>query len=219
MLLDLILSHIIQYLQYGKRGEMDNNSKRLQEANNNVDSVIDEVWEQGEENLRKLKAKWITKQLDLSNQTGLTKEKKAILKEHMGSVSFKIDTSAVREWWKYESGCEQEIISDETELTPMADITRIAQQTMKEKGLTFEDIIELTHEAQQKYRETLDRLSKVDVKPIPKTQVGMSKRQKEIMKSFVGKYPLEISLSDVYEPEEDDMTELVKKRRYITYEE
>lgn len=43
------------------------------------------------------------KQLDLSKYTGLTKEKKAILKEHMGSVSFKIDTSAVREWWKYEN--------------------------------------------------------------------------------------------------------------------
>ncbi|MDY8023373.1 hypothetical protein [Paenibacillus polymyxa] len=81
---------------------MDNNFDRLKEANKNVDSVIDNVWKQAEENLRKLKANSTTKQLNLSNQTGLTKKKKAILKDHMGSVSFKIDTSAVREWWKYE---------------------------------------------------------------------------------------------------------------------
>lgn len=108
---------------------MDNNFDRLQEANNNVDSVIEKVWKQAEENLNKMKPKYIPKtqvgmnkkqkgimrsfvgrmpslelkpkQLNLSKYTGLTNEKKAILKEHMGSVSFKIDTSAVREWCKY----------------------------------------------------------------------------------------------------------------------
>lgn len=43
------------------------------------------------------------KKLDLSKYTGLTKEKKAILKEHMGSASTKIDMNKVRDWWKYES--------------------------------------------------------------------------------------------------------------------
>lgn len=41
------------------------------------------------------------KKLDMTKYTGLTKEKKAILKEHMGSATSKIDMNKVREWWKY----------------------------------------------------------------------------------------------------------------------
>ncbi|MCT2197625.1 hypothetical protein M3G15_21170 [Paenibacillus sp. p3-SID1389] len=43
------------------------------------------------------------KKLDLSKYTGLTKEKKAVLKDHMGSASSKINMNRVKDWWKYEN--------------------------------------------------------------------------------------------------------------------
>ncbi|AOZ93763.1 hypothetical protein [Paenibacillus crassostreae] len=45
------------------------------------------------------------KKLDLSKYSGLTKEKKALLKDHMGSATSKIDMNKVKEWWKYENRC------------------------------------------------------------------------------------------------------------------
>lgn len=42
------------------------------------------------------------KKIDKTNITGLTSDKKQLLKKHMGSVSSKIDMNKVREWWKHE---------------------------------------------------------------------------------------------------------------------
>ncbi|PLR99485.1 hypothetical protein [Bacillus sp. T33-2] len=39
---------------------------------------------------------------------GLTREKKEILKSHMGSASSKIDFNKVREWWKYDKDENEE---------------------------------------------------------------------------------------------------------------
>lgn len=41
------------------------------------------------------------KKLNLSEHEGLTKEKKEILKSHMGSATSKIDMNEVLEWYKY----------------------------------------------------------------------------------------------------------------------
>lgn len=41
------------------------------------------------------------KQIDKTDKTGLTPEKKEILKSQQGSVSFPIDLNKVREWDKY----------------------------------------------------------------------------------------------------------------------
>ncbi|MCD8510411.1 MAG: hypothetical protein LRY73_11475 [Bacillus sp. (in: Bacteria)] len=43
------------------------------------------------------------KKLDLSKYSGLNQKKKAILKEHMGSASSKVDMNKVKDWWKYEN--------------------------------------------------------------------------------------------------------------------
>ncbi|MBD1381347.1 hypothetical protein [Metabacillus arenae] len=43
------------------------------------------------------------KRIDKSNVTGLSKNKKDLLKKHMGSASVKIDLNKVRDWWKYEN--------------------------------------------------------------------------------------------------------------------
>ncbi len=42
------------------------------------------------------------KKLDKYKHMGLTPEKKKILKEHMGSISHKIDLNKVNDWWKNE---------------------------------------------------------------------------------------------------------------------
>jgi hypothetical protein len=44
-----------------------------------------------------------TKKIDKSKFTGLTKNKKKLLKKHMGSAPSKIDMNDVRHWWKYEN--------------------------------------------------------------------------------------------------------------------
>lgn len=43
------------------------------------------------------------KKLDLSKFSPLTKEKKEILRSHMGSASSAIDMNKVKEWWKNEN--------------------------------------------------------------------------------------------------------------------
>lgn len=43
------------------------------------------------------------KKIDKSNISGLSKNKKDLLKKHMGSASGNIDLNKVREWWKYEN--------------------------------------------------------------------------------------------------------------------
>jgi hypothetical protein len=54
----------------------------------------------GEEN--KMNATTI-KKIDKSKNKGLTKNKKELLKKHMGSASSKIDMNDVHHWWKYEN--------------------------------------------------------------------------------------------------------------------
>ncbi|WP_157061880.1 hypothetical protein [Alicyclobacillus ferrooxydans] len=41
------------------------------------------------------------KTIDKTGKTGLTKEKKEILKRHAGSASVPIDLNTMREWLKY----------------------------------------------------------------------------------------------------------------------
>jgi hypothetical protein len=43
------------------------------------------------------------KRIDKSNISGLSKNKKDLLKKHMGSASVNIDLNRVREWWKNEN--------------------------------------------------------------------------------------------------------------------
>ncbi|MBS2772766.1 hypothetical protein PNH38_07300 [Anoxybacillus rupiensis] len=43
------------------------------------------------------------KKIDKSKNKGLTKNKKELLKKHMGSASSKIDMNDVHHWWKYEN--------------------------------------------------------------------------------------------------------------------
>ncbi|WP_440110252.1 hypothetical protein [Paenibacillus sp. QZ-Y1] len=44
-----------------------------------------------------------TKIIDLSKYSPLTKDKKEILKSHMGSATSAIDMKKVKDWWEY--GC------------------------------------------------------------------------------------------------------------------
>lgn len=41
------------------------------------------------------------KTIDKTGKSGLTREKKEILKQHQGSASVPIDLNAIREWMKY----------------------------------------------------------------------------------------------------------------------
>lgn len=43
------------------------------------------------------------KRIDKTNISGLSKNKKELLKKHMGSASTKLDLNKVREWWKNET--------------------------------------------------------------------------------------------------------------------
>lgn len=43
------------------------------------------------------------KKLDMTKYSGLTQQKKALLREYMGRVPAKIDMNKVRDWWKYEN--------------------------------------------------------------------------------------------------------------------
>jgi hypothetical protein len=44
----------------------------------------------------------VAKKIDKYQHMGLTPEKKKKLKEHMGSVTHKIDLNRVKDWWKNE---------------------------------------------------------------------------------------------------------------------
>ncbi|WP_336883836.1 hypothetical protein [Priestia koreensis] len=52
-----------------------------------------------EEEKKKMNA--TIKAIDKSNITGLSKDKKKLLEQYMGSAPSKIDMNKVREWWKY----------------------------------------------------------------------------------------------------------------------
>ena len=57
----------------------------------------------GGSNMERTKMSSHIKTIDKTGKTGLTKEKKEILKQQAGSASFPIDLNTMREWSKYES--------------------------------------------------------------------------------------------------------------------
>jgi hypothetical protein len=57
-------------------------------------------WWELKKELEKENVNATIKKIDKTNITGLTSDKKQLLKKHMGSVASKIDMNKVREWWK-----------------------------------------------------------------------------------------------------------------------
>lgn len=68
------------------------------------------------------------KKLDQSNYSELTKDKKAILKDHMGSATSNIDMNKVKEWWKYESNSILDVLGSWKPNKPLLDVKELRDQ-------------------------------------------------------------------------------------------